>query len=789
MSLLDELKAEWIWLPAKKETVNQYVDFRHEFFISREEAGMGEGDGLLHISVDTEYALWLNGAFVDCNQYDDYPWNKAYDVLDVRKHLKAGRNTLCVRVYYQGEGSYQYIPGQPGLLYAMKLGAVQVASGAGVLCRQCGAYTNGAIEKISPQLSYTFHYNAAKDDDWLLEVYRPETRWAQAQVCGRMKEDAVLYERPVNKVTIGEPVEGKIAAQGLFLRKGTRVRAEDGGPARPTTAELLQRDYLSFRLPMEVFQKDCGYEPGFPSAGLRIGRIADGNDGVYLVIDLQREETGYFELEMDGEEGTVVEAAYGEQLDDLRVRASMGGRNFAFRYICREGKQRFTHYFKRIAGRYIQLHISKIRESATIYYAGIRTALYPVLEKGGFLCGDRLLNRIYEVSVRTLRLCMHEHYEDTPWREQAMYAMDSRNQALCGYYCFGEYDFAERSLSLFAENVGEDGMLEICAPARDRITIPSFSMGWILSVADFVLYSGRVGTAKRLLPVVKRMLEAYAGNMRNGLLKTPSGQRYWNFYEWAEGLDGGWTFDAPFKSEGPEEFDAPLNLFFCLALDAGAKLAGWCGDREMEACCKDRLDRLRAAVHEFFWDEKEQAYRNYLDSRGGTEYAELTQALALCSGAAPDGIAKELRRRLSRKDAAFVRTTLSYSFYKYEALLQEAEQYGSLVFEDIAADWGHMLYNKATSFWETIRGANDFEKAGSLCHGWSAIPAYFFHAYLLGVKPSEPGFRRFTAIPSVCGADRYSGRIPTPYGDITVRGDIGGNGAEYLVNCPMGTEY
>lgn len=37
---------------------------------------------------------------------------------------------------------------------------------------------------------------------------------------------------------------------------------------------------------------------------------------------------------------------------------------------------------------------------------------------------------------------MHEHYEDYPWREQALYAFDSRNQALYGYYAFGNYDFA-----------------------------------------------------------------------------------------------------------------------------------------------------------------------------------------------------------------------------------------------------------------------------------------------------------------------------------------------------------
>jgi hypothetical protein len=34
-------------------------------------------------------------------------------------------------------------------------------------------------------------------------------------------------------------------------------------------------------------------------------------------------------------------------------------------------------------------------------------------------------------------------------------------------------------------------------------------------------------------------------------------------------------------------------------------------------------------------------------------------------------------------------------------------------------------------------GADDFDHAGSLCHGWSAIPIYFYYRYLLGIVPGE----------------------------------------------------
>jgi hypothetical protein len=50
-----------------------------------------------------------------------------------------------------------------------------------------------------------------------------------------------------------------------------------------------------------------------------------------------------------------------------------------------------------------------------------------------------------------------------------------------------------------------------------------------------------------------------------------------------------------------------------------------------------------------------------------------------------------------------------------------------------------MLYQGATTFWEVDEGAPAFSRAGSLCHGWSAIPLYLYGAYGLSVRPENPG--------------------------------------------------
>lgn len=87
---------------------------------------------------------------------------------------------------------------------------------------------------------------------------------------------------------------------------------------------------------------------------------------------------------------------------------------------------------------------------------------------------------VQDVSVNTLKKCMHEHYEDCPWREQAMYALDSRNQMLCGYYAFKGQDFQKENLLFIAKGQREDGLLSLCFPTGIDIPIPFFSLVYIM---------------------------------------------------------------------------------------------------------------------------------------------------------------------------------------------------------------------------------------------------------------------------------------------------------------------
>ena len=127
-------------------------------------------------------------------------------------------------------------------------------------------------------------------------------------------------------------------------------------------------------------------------------------DGVYFMVDLLRERAGYLTFDISVEEDCLIDIGYGEHLTDLRTRTSVGIRNFACSYYAKSGRNTFTHYFTRFAGRYIQVHVYS--KKVSVNYFGLKNAIYPlkvINEPTGL---DSLEKQIYKVSIDTLRLCM-----------------------------------------------------------------------------------------------------------------------------------------------------------------------------------------------------------------------------------------------------------------------------------------------------------------------------------------------------------------------------------------------
>jgi len=100
--------------------------------------------------------------------------------------------------------------------------------------------------------------------------------------------------------------------------------------------------------------------------------------------------------------------------------------------------------------------------------------------------------------------------------------------------------------------------------------------------------------------------------------------------------------------------------------------------------------------------------------------------------------------------------------------------------------WGDMLDKGATTAWEIFSGHEVGRWTRSWCHAWSALPAYLLSAFVLGVRPLEPGFKRALIAPQLSDLTWAEGRVPTPHGPVAVRVERAGPGLLVQVTLPDG---
>ncbi|MFH2069069.1 MAG: family 78 glycoside hydrolase catalytic domain [Candidatus Omnitrophota bacterium] len=744
----------WIWLSGNENQVNQYIQFRKCFNLQQKPV-----EATIKISVDSDYQLFVNEVEVFGRQFSDYPHYRSFNTHQVSSCLQKGKNVISVLAYHRGEDSFEYRKGRPGLIFQMSTGKdVLMVSDASWDCRLSPTFTSGPVPKVTRQLGFTVNYDAGKEDEWQKTGYSlagwDKVREISGPTDGYWKN---LRPRPLPALVQGEFLPGRLVA------KGTIIRGEISTPARTMDGSFKRAERLSQSKTIQPF--------------------SDKNKGVFLVFDLGREETGLLQFSLQAPGGTLVDIGHGEHLDDLGVRTFVGGREFADRYICREGINNFTLPFRRLGCRYLEFHISGFNEPITFCSAGIVPLSYPTEERGSFSSSDSLVNQTRKTAVRTLKLCMHEHYEDCPWREQSLYAFDSRNQALYGYYAFGEYDFPEISFSLLGWGLHEDGLLEMCAPGRIPFTIPSFSLVWISALRDHFLFSGRARLFRKFRPTIDKILASFLvrRDEQTGLYKLFEGNQYWSFYEWAPGLEQ--KNETERGTTGDFRLDAPHNLFLLEAIEAYRDMLVFSGEEEAAAGWQQKSAVLKKAIHNNFWDRKRKLYATFSDRSRKWHYSELVQTLAVTYGLGPTGVRSHLRKIIFNSPH-LVPMSLSTMLYAGQALFGSGLKEQIKLLETCSRTFSSMLYKDATSLWETTRGADDFEYAGSLCHGWSALPIWLNQAYILGVIPKSPGFRSFVVSPHPANLSYATGKIPTPAGVIAVEWEQSQNVFSLNVSAP-----
>ncbi len=447
-------------------------------------------------------------------------------------------------------------------------------------------------------------------------------------------------------------------------------------------------------------------------------------DSEKQIYDIGEETVGHLGIRFRAEKGAKITVAYGEHLvldeDGSEVVPQIiKTRDFSVELIANGEWFTFANYMRRLGGRYFQI----ISESKVeIEYIGLYPVEYPV-NVLPFDAGNPLRQRIYDVAVRTLHLCMYEHYEDCPWREQALYGVDSRNQMLCCYDAFEEYEFAKASLMLFGLDRRDDNLTHICSPSEYELVIPYFSLVYPMQMKEYVERSGDLALAERFYERMQALVKTFTYRMENGLVPNfyEDLKIYWNFYEWNPTLEG-----RP-RLEQEKSFEIVLNAQLSMSLQCMAWFAEKLGKSEDAKQYSFEVTNLNENIHRTFYSEKQGLYLTQAEKES---CSELGNAYAVLCGAAPTAVAEKVCEVLA-SDNDLIEATLSMKAFKYDALLKiNEEKYAKQILNELDKNYAYMLNQGATSFWETLKGAEDFHNAGSLCHGWSAIPIIYYRRLL-----------------------------------------------------------
>jgi hypothetical protein len=441
------------------------------------------------------------------------------------------------------------------------------------------------------------------------------------------------------------------------------------------------------------------------------GTLTNDKKGHYLV-DLGKETVGYLYLSFVSHKIQKVHISYGEHLVDGAVPEIIGNRDFSFEYRAKLGENDFLMTFRRLGARYLEL---KFEENVEVNHLSIRPFVYP-FDVIPYKISNPLRQKIYDTSVYTLECCYHEHYEDCPWREQCLYALDSRNQMLAGYYAFNNPECARSSLLLFSESKRDDGLLPICAPSSFNLSIPSFSLYYFTAVREYLDHVNDDTLLALVYPRLEEIIRAFE-KQKKTLVENFTDSNVWNFYEWRKGLD----YPNP-KSKS----DLILNCLYVIALKEMASLSRKMGKVDVYS---EEKEVLKKSIHNAFFDKTSGLF---FMSKVEKTYSELGNSLAILSEVASPEEAVVIAKVLTKKNKTITPMTLSMKCFLYDSLLKVSPDYQKFILKDIDAIYKKMLDEGATTFYETELGATDFGGAGSLCHGWSAMPIYYYHHFGIG---------------------------------------------------------
>jgi hypothetical protein len=498
---------------------------------------------------------------------------------------------------------------------------------------------------------------------------------------------------------------------------------------------------------------------------------AGDGQSVRMLLDFADETVGFHEIELDAPAGTIIDFHNFEFIQRDGRKNLCEGMNNSFRYVCREGVQRYRTFIRR-GFRYSWMSVRNFARPVRVRLVRVLQSTYPIGPSGSFSCSDSLLNEIWKVGVHSVRCCAEDTYTDCPTYEQTLWVGDARNEALVHLIADGDPRLSARCLRLTGRSLQRSPITESQVPSGWQNLLPTWTFLWMRWMQEHYLLTGDREFAQEMLPFLEKNNEGIAANLNEAGLFA---MQAWNLFDWA-------PMDTPGKG-----IVTHINCLAVLGLRQCTELATDLGRRDLAKRWTRLADQIAAAVNNHLWSKKQNAYVDCIrpDGSPSTIFSQQTATAAYISGVATGARAKRCLAIIDKPPKGFVTAgSPFFMFFLLEALVRE-KRFDQLV-QTIRDYWGQQIRAGATTFWEMYHpGAERLTR--SHCHGWSAAPVVFLTQQVLGVQPAAAGYAKVLVAPKLENLSFAQGRVPTPRGPIDVYWTRAAGAFEITITAPPKT--
>jgi len=483
-------------------------------------------------------------------------------------------------------------------------------------------------------------------------------------------------------------------------------------------------------------------------------------NGTYeAIIEVERLTTSFVYLRCKGGEGSSISLLYSEAFfkhDGERYykedRRDISGTLLGVTDIYRPGGGEETYspsWFRTF--RFIKVNIKTGQTPLTFYPLRFVESRYPLQNKVSFETAQPWIKNVWDISLRTLELCMHESYEDCPFYEQLQYTMDTRLQMLFTYILGNDIDMQLKAIHDFHTSMLPEGILQSRFPSKYHQVIPAFSLHWIFMLKDYYIETGDQTLLERYRPTMENILAWY--KRKTGPQNLVENLSYWDFADWTDAWsDISGTPRAALH--GPSTIQ---NLVYAYALETGAFIMEVLGFSCLRDIYKEERSSILESVGNLCWSEARRLYREGPDFE---EYSQHAQIWAVLNKLVVGESAEEIMKTVLTDDT-LIPCSFVMQYYLFRAL-EETEMYEDT--EGLWSLWKDLIKLNLTTVPE-IPGKH----SRSECHAWGSLILHELPRKFLGVEPLTPGYGSVLIRPIGLYIEEISGEVPIPGGKVSIK--------------------